>query len=378
MKTYTTIILITALVIFNLLLSSCNNKAAEPTSENSGDSSLITVTKNQFNLNEMVLGKLSEKSFPETVNTTGMIDVPPQNRASVNAFMGGFIKNTPLLVGDVVKKGQFLVSIENPEFLKLQQNYLEVNSQLPYLEMEYQRQKQLFDENITSQKNYMQAESNFRVAQASLNGLKKQLELLNFNIGQIEKGQISATSNIYAPISGTVSRLNVALGSFVSDAFEILEIIDTDHIHIELNVFERDIMKLKIGQSITFTIPEASNDIFQAQVHLVGAAIEPNRTIKVHGHLLDNENHNFLTGMFVEATIFGESSTKLALPDDAVVGLDNAFFVLQLEDSTEDNYQFNQLEVEVGASFQGYTTIKTPLSTTAQFLTKGAFALINN
>ena len=75
--------------------------------------------------------------------------------------------------------------------------------------------------------------------------------------------------------------MNVVKGLFVSPAEEILEIIDNDHIHLELNVFEKDIMKLEKGQTIWFKIPESSSETFEAKVYLIGANIEENRTIKI-------------------------------------------------------------------------------------------------
>lgn len=361
-----------------LIITNCSNKKeTEIVATATEASNIIEVSKAQFTGNNMELATLERKPFPNIVNATGMIDVPPQNKAVVNAIMGGFIKKTPLLIGNKVTKGQFLVSIENPEFLKLQQQYLETNAQLNYLNAEYQRQKTLFDEQITSQKNYLKAESDLKMAQATLNGLRAQLQMLNFSIANIEAGTLSAVANIYAPISGVVSKMNVSMGTFVSDGTEILEILDTEHVHLELNVFEKDIINIKKGQAIQFTIPEASKQSFEAEVYLVGVAIEPNRTIKVHGHLLDEDNHNFLTGMFVDAQISTTSSFQLAIPEIAVVEMDNKNYVLKLIEQTTDNYQFEKVEIEIGSRFNGFIVINnTSFSGETQFLANGAFNLI--
>lgn len=366
-------------IVFYLLimvLSACDGKKALTEETEISDTNQITVTKAQFQSSGMTLGKVVEMDFPVTVQVTGMIDVPPQNKAVVNAIMGGYIKKTPLLIGNKVKKGDFLVSLENPEFLKLQQSYLEIKSQLSFLEMEYQRQKQLFEENITSQKNYLKAESEFNTAKASLNGLRKQLEMLNFSVAQIENGQMSSVTNIYAPISGIVSKMNVAMGSFIAEATPILEIVDTEHIHLELNVFEKDILKLKKGQNIQFKIPEASNDIFEAEIHLIGASIEINRTIKVHGHLKNEKGHNFLPGMFVEALIESDSKVANVLPETAFGEHDEVFSILKLLNETDQEYVFEKLNVKVGNTQNGSTEVLTELNKEAQFLTKGAFYLL--
>ena len=122
----------------------------------------ISVTKAQFESSKMTLGSLSKQDFPEVVKTTGMIDIPPQSKEVISSFYGGFIKKSSLLIGDKVKKGQALVTIENPKFVDMQQDYLEIKEQLSYLKTEYTRQKTLFDEQITSERNYLKAKSDYK------------------------------------------------------------------------------------------------------------------------------------------------------------------------------------------------------------------------
>ncbi|WP_273568962.1 efflux RND transporter periplasmic adaptor subunit [Maribacter halichondriae] len=282
------------------------------------------------------------------------------------------------MIGDAVKRGQLLVTIENPEFVTLQQEYMEIKQQLGYLKSEYDRQKTLMDENITSQKNYLKAESEFQTANARYNGLKKQLQMLNISPSEVEKGNISSIATIFAPINGSITKVNVSKGSYVSPATPILEIIDNDHIHLELSVFEKNIMKIKKGQPIRFTIPEASDETYEAEVHLIGTSIGENRTIKVHGHLHDESKHNFLTGMFVDAEIITESAQAKALPSEAVVTLDDRAYVLLLNKEENGNMYFNQVEVKIGTVFDGFTAVDPTdkFQPNSQFLVKGAFDLI--
>ena len=338
----------------------------------------IQVSQAQFIQNKMMLGNLEEKSFPDVVTANGMIDVPPENRAVVNAKMGGYIKTTPLLIGDKVRQGEVVVTIENPEFVTIQQQYMEVNEQLTYLKSEYDRQVTMQAENITSQKSYLKAESDYRTAVAKHAGLEKQLSMLNILPSRVRTGAISAVVNIYAPISGSITKVNVTRGSYLSPATEILEIINNDHIHLELSVFEKDIMNIKKGQHIDFKIPEASTETFKAEVHLVGTAIDENRTIKVHGHLEDESNHNFLVGMFLEAQIVTNSTSAKALPGEAIIEVDGKNYVLILDKKEGETYYFNQQEVELKNSYNGYSVIeiKNVFEENVQFLTRGAFNLL--
>lgn len=365
---------------FLALVSCNNNKSVESESqvtETHSDSENIYVSKAQFESAKMSFGSVMEKDFAKTIHTNGTIDVPPQSKAVISAFSGGYIKNTHLLIGDKVKKGERLLSIENPEFITMQQQYLETAEQLAYLKSEYERQKTMLEENITSQKNYLKAESEYKSAVARTNSLKKNLEMLNINPTSVLAGNIVSQVNIYSPIDGYVTKILVNTGTYVSPADKIMELMNTDHIHLELKVFEKDLLQLKKGQEILFRIPEASQDNFKGELHVVGTTIDPkSRVTMVHGHIDEKIDANFSVGMFVEASIVTETFTQPALPDDTVVELDGKYYILQLESEDADGYQMHPIEVTVETSYNGYTSFKTQLDPKATFLTKGGFVLI--
>ena len=368
------------ILIFSLVLIACGNseKNIETVEEIQTDSNEIDITKEQFKGEKMAFGSLTEQEFNETVKTNGMIDVPPHNKSSVTSFFGGYITKTPLLVGDKVVKGQLLVTLENTEYVEIQQNYLEVVEQLNYLKSEFTRQKTLFDENITSEKNFLKAESTYKSNLAHYNGLRKKLEMMHINPTSVEQGHISSTINIYAPIEGHVTKVNVSNGTYVSPADIIMEIVDTDHIHLELSIFEKDILKIKKDQDILFTIPEASNKTFVAEVHLVGTTIdEKSRRVKVHGHI-DNTQTNFIVGMFVEAEILVKSRKSSALPKEAIINLENEFYVLVLKNETETEFHLEKVKIEKGNETETFVEIlNIDALNDKQILTKGTYMLLN-
>ncbi|MDY0780973.1 efflux RND transporter periplasmic adaptor subunit [Tenacibaculum sp. IB213877] len=368
------------IALFSLLILSCGkSKEATSEAEQTSESNIITVTKQQFESEKMQLGALSEQSFNETIKANGFIDVPPQNKASVNTFLGGYVKRTPLLIGDKVKKGQLVVTLENTEFIEMQQQYLEVAERLNFLKSEYERQKTLFDEKITSQKNYLKAESDYKSALAHNNGLRKKLLMMNINPSSVEQGKIASAINIYAPITGYVTKVNVSTGAYVSPSDVIIEIVNTDHIHLELSVFEKDVLKVKKGQEILFKIPEASEETYKAEVHLVGTSVdEKDRTIKVHGHIDDDEKYNFVTGMFAEATIISDSTKGFALPKNAVTEIDNDFFVLMLDKQEGADFNFKKVKVNIGKQTEEYYEILNAEALQGKIvLTNGIFMLMS-
>lgn len=369
------------ILLFSLVLVACGNseKTTELVPETETHNDDITITKAQFEGEKMAFGTLNEYDFNNTVKVNGMIDVPPHNKSSVSTFSGGYITKTPLLIGDSVKKGQLLVTLENPEFVEIQQNYLEVSEQLNYLKSEYNRQKTLFEEKITSEKNYLKAESAYKSNLAHYNGLRKKLQMLNINPSSVEQGRISSTINLYAPISGHVTKVNISNGTYVSPSDVIMEIVDIDHIHLELSVFEKDIMQIKKDQKILFKIPEASDKTFEAEVHLVGTTIdEQTRRVKVHGHV-DNDKENFIVGMFVDADIIIDSTKGFGLPKEAIIEVDNDFFVLILDEEQTGKFHFKKFKLELGKQTEDYVEIlNSEVLKDKQIVTKGTNMLLNN
>ena len=365
------------IVALSFILFSCKEaKTNEPTPKEDG---IITVTKEQFQSSGMEIASPVEHDFDVTVKASGKIDVPPQNRAKVTTFIGGYVKSTRLLVGDKVTKGQPLLTLENTEFLDIQKDYLEVAEQIKYLKSEYERQKTLYDEKITSQKNYLKAESEYRVARAMQQSLKAKLVMLNINPSSVEKGKLTSIITIFSPISGDIVVMNANVGMLMSPSDVILEIVDTKHLHLELAVFEKDILKVKIGKKIKFKVPEATEEEFNAEVHLVGKSIEGNdRTINVHGHLDDAIKQKLFTGMFVEAGIIVDSKKGLAIPMEALITENNKNFVLLL-DNEKNGFSFKKTSVSIGEKSGEFVEIlpNKGIDASSKILTKGVFDLVN-
>jgi cobalt-zinc-cadmium efflux system membrane fusion protein len=374
MKYIYTLLLVTSLLV------SCGKEAKKASKEAPKETAQhkdIVITDAQFKNSNMALGTATQQDFPTIVKTTGMIDVPPQSKQLISSFYGGNIKKSNLLIGDKVRKGQALVTIENPEFVTMQQDFLELHEQLAYLKNEYERQKTLFDEKISSQKKYLQAKSQYNAQKARYNGLRRKLQMLNINTNQATQGNFVSAITLYAKINGYVTKVNVSTGTYVSPNDVILEIVNTDHIHVELTVFEKDVMKIKKGQDILFKIPEASDSTFKAEVHLVGTAInEQTRSVKVHGHLHDEQKNTFAIGMFVEASIATSKNKTLAVPEDAVIADGEHHVILILEKKEGDHYTFEAKEVKIGKTYNGYTEILSAIATDSKILVKGAFNLV--
>ncbi|MDD2551576.1 MAG: efflux RND transporter periplasmic adaptor subunit [Dysgonamonadaceae bacterium] len=372
------------LVIVLLSLAACSSKNDATTSDEMSDENLTKdiyeLSSTQFNSSDMKLGKLEMQEFYEIVKANGMFNVPPQNRASVSSYFGGSVKDIKLQPGQHVKRGQVLFTLENPEFVQLQQDFLESQGQLSYLKSDYERQKNLVEDNVTSQKNYLKSESDYTVTRARHASLRKKLELLDINPNALTIDNIRATVTVTAPINGYVTDVNITKGSFLNPSNVAMIIVDTDHLQLELNIFEKDLAKVRIGQPIHFRIQEDQSQQYEASVYLVNKTVDAEkRTIGILGQLSDAKLTNrFNPGVYVQADIYTTSDSRPSLPQEALVEVDDKNYVLVLDSSSDAGLTFIKKEVKTGVSNNDDIEIMNAgdFNENSEFLVKGAFNLI--
>jgi membrane fusion protein, heavy metal efflux system len=368
------------LIIATIGIVSCNSKTKEDvitieTSEPS-ENDIITITDAQFVSSNMQLGKITKQEFTTSVKANGMFDVPPENKASVSAYFAGYVKNISLLPGDAVKKGQVLFTLENPEYIQIQQDFLEAKSKLSYLKADYERQKTLVAENVTSQKNYLKAESDYKVTLAQYQSLQKKLSLMNINSNTLTGESISAIISVTSPISGIATSIDVSKGMFLNPSDIAMTVTNTEHLHLELKIFENDLPLIKEEQPIKIHLQNNSSKVYNGNVHLINRAINPTeRTIDIHGDLENPDDAKlFAPGMYLEADIITSSDVFDALPTEAVINIEDANYAILKQDTTS----FKKVPVQVGKSSNGFIQIlnATDFNADSEFLTKGAFNLI--
>jgi cobalt-zinc-cadmium efflux system membrane fusion protein len=318
-----------------------------------------------------------------------MLDVPPQQLQSISVPLGGFLRKTDLLQGMHVKKGQLIAVIENPDYVQMQQDYLEAKSQLVYVEADYQRQEALAKENVNAQKTLQQAKAAFQSLTARVNALREKIKASGLNLTELNKGNVQSSINLYAPISGYVTEVNANIGKFVNATDVIFEIVDTDHLHAELTVFEKDVPKLKIGQKVRFTLANETAER-TARVYLIGREISKDRTVRIHCHM-DKEDSHLLPGMYLKAEVESGESMVPALPDEAVVDYQGQKFIFIEVDKNEadsvnaqptgtepGDHHFEMIAVETGNKDMGYTEVALPEGiSTNRIVVKGAYSILS-
>lgn len=361
------------IVIVPCLLLACAKQqpANIPTEVPTADAE-VKVTEEQFKRLGIELGKPAIRVISGVIKANGMLDVPPQNLVSISAPLGGFVKKTELLQGMRVKKGQTIVELEHPDYIQLQEDYLITKNQLEYLELEYQRQEELSKEKVSAAKDLQMAKSNYHSTRARLMGLKAKLELVNIDPNALANGNMRSTVAIPSPISGYVSQVNINLGMYVSPSATMFRIVDTEHLHAEVQVFEKDLPRLKVGQRVLLQLANEESER-EADVYLIGKEITPERTVRVHCHL-KREDPQLIPGLFFSARIETDKSTVQALPADAVLLFEGMHFVFV----EKQPMVFELVQIERGTTENGFTQVTIPAGDASkQIVTKGAYFLLN-
>ncbi len=370
-------------IIFGILLialSSCSKtpeqtpveKTSKPQSETSATNEVI-LSDEQLKSVGAQLGSLEKRKMSNQVKANGMLDVPPQNLVTVSAPLGGFVKYTELLQGMKVKKGQVLIVMEHPDYIQIQQDYLDGKSQLEFLALEYKRQQDLATDNVNSMKTLQQSKSNYLSTKAKVEGLKAKLKLINIDPVDIETGEIRNTISIISPISGFLTQVNINIGVHVNPTDVMAKIVDTEHLHAEAQVFEKDISKLAIGQTVRITLSNETKERL-AKVYLVGKEITKERTVRVHCHLTV-EDPSLIPGMYFSAIIETDEQTSDVLPNEAIVSFEGKDFIFLANPS--DNHQFSMIEIAKGRTEGNYTTVMVPeAALNKSIVIKGTYALL--
>ena len=125
---------------------------AENAQEEHHEEGHISLTQSQAEDAGLAYGTFAQEEIKVPIEANGSIELPPNNMASISSLLDGFVVKINFLEGDVVKKGQVLVELKDPAYVKMQQEYLSVYGRLNYLEQELERQQLLNDADVGAQK----------------------------------------------------------------------------------------------------------------------------------------------------------------------------------------------------------------------------------
>ncbi|MDN5481073.1 MAG: efflux RND transporter periplasmic adaptor subunit [Chryseobacterium sp.] len=358
---------------------------------------IASLTEEQMKAVGITFGKIEMKELTSTIKANGALRVPNNNKATITSMYGGIIKTLNVQIGDFVRKGQVIASISNPEYIQLQEQYLTVKSRIAFAEQEYRRQKELFDNDAGAKKNLQSSDAELKTLRTQLSSLQRQLQIMGINPANINNGNLRSGLVITSPISGTVSNISSQIGSYVDISSPVAEIIDNGSLHLDLQIFEKDLPKMKVGQIVHFKLTNNPETEYDAKIYSIGSSFEnDSKTISVHCSVTGNKS-GLIDGMNITGIVSLDKSTTPAVPNEAIVEADSKYFIfMKTEKKAEEHHEeeegehlnekkipekeekmtnFEKIEVVKGSSDMGYTAITTvnEISANAEVVIKGAF-----
>jgi cobalt-zinc-cadmium efflux system membrane fusion protein len=361
------------LIFIGLFLLSCSKEEMKTEEVPAVSGNQVTLTDLQIKNSGIETNILNNLDIAHKIILNGQIDVPPQGMASVSAPSGGYVRVSNFMPGNHVSKGQTLATLENPELVQLQQDYLLAKSNLQYAKQDYSRQKDLNENKASSDKVTQKAFNESQNQNIMMKGMAQKLLAMGINPASLNANNIRRTFAVKSPISGYVSTVNINIGQYVSPMDKMFDIVNTGDLHLALKVFEKDLSKIKVGQKVFGFTNQNPTKKYEARVFIIGKDFSADRSVLVHCHFVDN-SLALLPGTFMNAEMEADSEKGIVIPNDAIVTWEEKQYVFQeIKGKT-----YKMFPIEIGNSENGFTELLNfkEENKTKKFVTKGAYQLL--
>jgi cobalt-zinc-cadmium efflux system membrane fusion protein len=384
-------------------LNSCADKKTEEAHEEEKSENEVALTAVQFKTVGIETGSVENRNLNLVIKANGYTTVPPQNRANISTLIGGTVKDILVLEGTFVNKGKVLATIQNLEVVEMQEDYNSAIANIEYLQLEYNRQKTLSDQDVNPRKVLQEVKAKLAVERARAKAAKNKLQALNMSTSG------SSLVPIVAPISGYVGKISIAKGAFAETGTTLFEVVDNSQMHLDLNVYEKDLGSISVGQTIDFILTNQGNKSIKGTIFGINKSFSnESKTVAVHAKINPADSKDLISGMYVSANINIKNTTVPAVPKDAVVKNGDKYFVYIQEEHEEkttakkaeahehkegeahseeavgeeeghNEVHFKAIEVIPGTTDLGYTEVKfvEAIPTDAKIVINGAFYLLS-
>lgn len=346
-----------------------------------GEENAAHLSELKFNSLGIKVDTLTRRALSGLIKANGTLEVPPQHEATVTAILGANITSIEVIEGDEVAKNQVLAYLSHPNLANLQTQYVRTYEQMLYLEKEYARQKRLYEGEVGSGKDFQETEANYKATVAEAKGYEAQLKQLNLSVNRIRSGNIYEQVPVVSPIQGFIEGIEIQIGQFVDPQTELFMIVNNEHIHADLMVFEKDIYKVKKGQKVSFTVQSVPNGRLTGRIFSVGKQFEQNpKAVHVHAEIDQKENF-LIPGMYINGSIYTSETEVLALPETAIIedeGLTYMFSAEEHQENGETEWEFTPIEIKTGIIDEGWVEVKLlePLPAGTKVALNSAYSLI--
>ena len=358
-------ILVAALTVITFVGFSFLSQSKAETSESENqeeeiDFQNIPLSEKQVKAVDLKMGEAQEREMDAMLHVNGSLVLRAQDMGNVSSLMGGIVKNVYVKEGQMVSRGQVVATIENTDVVTLQREYYTAYKESEMARLELDRQKKLASAGAGIKKTLQMSEKNYKVAQANLLGTGRQLQQMGISTKEVAKGKFTTVFPLRAPISGTVSDMQASLGSYADMQTPLMKIRNNHAVECDLNVFEKDIAKVKVGDQVLVSLTNQPGVNVSGRVYGMNQYLNKGtKSVAVHVKLDVKRGAKLFEGMYVSGQIATGVQLCMTLPDKAIVSADGKQYVFALnqQHSKGGTYSFSRHEVTTGVSNNGYTEV---------------------
>lgn len=327
----------------------------------------IPLTAKQVSTVDLKMGEAVEREMDATIEAKGSLVLRAQAMGDVASLMGGIVKSIFVKEGQLVHRGQVVATVENTDVVSLQREYYSAAKECELAKADWERQLLLSKQGAGVKRTLQQTRKDYQVAHANLLGIGRQLAQMGISTSAVAKGKFTTAFPLRAPISGVVSQLTASLGSYADMQTPLMKIRNTQAVECDLNVFEKDLAKVKVGNRVTFSLTNQPGVKLSGTVYGMNQYFnDGSKSVAVHVKMDDASlktsriNHiKLFDGMYVSGQIATGSQRCLALPSEAIVSTDGKQYVFALNgEPKKGEYSFSRHEVSTGVTDGGFTEVK--------------------
>ncbi|WP_192901692.1 efflux RND transporter periplasmic adaptor subunit [Psychroflexus aestuariivivens] len=359
-----------------------DSKETKGHNEEEGGMRSVHLSEMKFNSLGIKVDTLPKKALSGIVEANGQLEVPPQYEATVTAVLGGNINSIKVIEGDKVNKGQILAYLSHPTLTKIQTDYINAYNRMQFLEKEFARQKRLYEAEVGSGKSFQQTQADYQSVQGEVRGYESQLRQLNLSVSRVRNGELYEYIPVVSPIEGYIEKVKVQIGQYVEPQTSMFMVVDNEHVHADLMVFEKDIYKVKEGQKISFTLESVPGSNLTGEIYSMGKQFEQNpKAVHVHAEI-DNKKDYLIPGMYIKGKIRTGEDAVTALPEEAVIEEEGNPYIFTAQKHQKDSkteWELKPVQVRTGINEDGWVEIKLlePLSEGTLVAYNNAYYLVS-
>lgn len=325
------------------------------------------------------VAKPEMKALQQTVSAPASLTLTQGGTARIAGRVPGRVGQLLVKPGDVVKERQVLAVIESPEVGTLRAGYLAAATKARVARSNFEREQRLLEKGITSEREMRQAEEAWVAARADREAADDRLHSLGLTEDEIRQlvtisSHEGARFPLRSPIAGTVLEVNAAPGESIEPTANLFTVGQLGELWALLQLPERDVINVRKGQQVTFTLQAAPDQKFQGVVDYVGAVIDPRtRTAQVRV-VIPNEGGRLKPGMFATGEIAagsGDVPQRPVVPREAVQSVEGRDVVFVQSGPN----QFEATPVRVGTTTPSQVEIVEGLQGDEPVVINGAFIL---